>query len=62
MPIGVILNSLSVAVGGLLGVAASGLLKDDFKARINMVFGCCSMGMGISTIVLMQNMPAVIFP
>ena len=40
MPIGVILNSLSVAVGGLLGVAASGLLKNDFKARINMVFGC----------------------
>ncbi len=26
-----------------------------------MIFGCCSMGMGISTIVLMQNMPAVIF-
>ena len=62
MPIGVIINALSLVVGGLLGVTAGSLLKDDFKSRINMVFGCCSMGMGISTIVLMQNMPAVIFP
>lgn len=61
MPIGVIINALSVAIGGLFGALAGRLLKDDFRERINMVFGCCSMGMGISTIVLMQNMPAVIF-
>ena len=61
MPIGVIINALSVVVGGVLGAVAGGLLKDDFKERINMIFGCCSMGMGISSIVLMQNMPAVIF-
>lgn len=61
MPIGVIINALSVLIGGLLGTVAGSLFKDDFKERINMIFGCCSMGMGISTIVLMQNMPAVIF-
>ena len=61
MPIGVMINALSVVVGGLVGAVAGGLLKDDFKDRINMIFGCCSMGMGISSIVLMQNMPAVIF-
>lgn len=61
MPIGVIIDALSVVFGGLLGAIAGGLLKEDFKERMNMVFGCCSMGMGISTIVLMQNMPAVIF-
>lgn len=27
-----------------------------------MIFGLCSMGMGISTIANMENMPAVIFP
>lgn len=61
MPIGVMINALSVVVGGLVGAVAGGLLKDDFKDRINMIFGFCSMGMGISSIVLMQNMPAVIF-
>ena len=49
MPIGVIINALSVVVGGLVGAVAGGLLKDDFKERINMIFGCCSMGMGISS-------------
>lgn len=61
MPIGVIINALSVVVGGIVGAVAGGLLKEDFKERIQMIFGCCSMGMGISSIVLMQNMPAVIF-
>ncbi len=32
MPIGVIINALSVVVGGLVGAVAGGLLKDDFKA------------------------------
>ncbi len=61
MPIGVIVNALSVAIGGLLGAALGNRLTDSFKEKINMIFGCCSMAMGISTIVLMQNMPAVVF-
>lgn len=32
MPIGVMINALSVVVGGLVGAVAGGLLKDDFKA------------------------------
>lgn len=32
MPIGVMINALSVVVGGLVGTVAGGLLKDDFKA------------------------------
>lgn len=61
MPIGVLINALSVVLGGLFGALAGRLLHDNFRERINMIFGCCSMGMGISTIILMQNMPAVIF-
>lgn len=61
MPIGVLINALSVVLGGLFGALAGRLLHNDFRERINMIFGCCSMGMGISTIILMQNMPAVIF-
>ncbi len=61
MPIGVIVNSLSVMIGGLLGTLLGNRLTDDFKDKINMIFGCCSMAMGISSIVQMQNMPAVVF-
>ena len=32
MPIGVMINALSVVVGGLVGAVAGGLLKDNFKA------------------------------
>ena len=32
MPIGVMINAMSVVVGGLVGAVAGGLLKDDFKA------------------------------
>lgn len=61
MPIGVIINALSVAIGGIVGALVGHKLSGDFKTNINMIFGCCSMAMGISTIVLMQNMPAVVF-
>ncbi len=61
MPIGVISNALSVAVGGMVGAFAGNKLSARFKEDINMIFGACSMGMGISAIVLMENMPAVIF-
>lgn len=61
MPIGVITNVLSVAIGGIIGAAAGGRLPDRFKKDLNLIFSTCSMGIGISSIVLMKNMPAVIF-
>lgn len=61
MPTGVIVNTLSIVIGGIIGAVLGNRIADDFKDKMNMIFGCCSMGMGISTIVLMQNMPAVIF-
>ncbi|MDO4648535.1 MAG: DUF554 domain-containing protein, partial [Eubacteriales bacterium] len=36
-------------------------LSLDFKEKLNMVFGVCAMTMGIASVVLMVNMPAVIF-
>ena len=61
MPIGVILNALAIALGGAIGAKSGSRLSDEFKDKLNSIFAVCSMGMGISTIVLMENMPAVIF-
>ncbi len=61
MPTGIIINVLSVALGGLVGTVAGHKLSADFKEKLNMVFGACAMTMGIASIVLMVNMPAVIF-
>lgn len=61
MPIGIIVNTLSIFFGGLIGAVVGNKLSEEFKDKLNMVFGCCAMGMGISSIVLMKNMPAVIF-
>lgn len=61
MPVGVIIDTLAVAIGGLLGAVIKGKLNDNFRDQLNLILGLSSMGMGISTIVLMKNMPAVIF-
>lgn len=60
MPVGIITDTLSVAIGGILGALVGNKLQDDFKEKLQMIFGVCSMGMGISTVILMENMPAVI--
>lgn len=62
MPIGVLINALSVVIGGLIGLTVKNRLDLDFKEKLNMIFGVCAMGMGISSVMLMKNMPAVIFP
>ncbi|MDD3369279.1 MAG: DUF554 domain-containing protein [Lachnospiraceae bacterium] len=61
MPIGIIINSLSIVFGGIIGTLIGHKLSLDFKEKLNMIFGSCSMAMGISSIALMESMPAVIF-
>lgn len=58
--IGIITNILCVIVGGLLGAAFGKKLPEDVKTKVNSVFGICAMCMGITSVVLMKNMPAVI--
>ena len=60
MPIGVLCNVFSVVLGGITGSLLGSRLTSSFREKLNQVFGLCSMGIGISSIVLMQNMPAVI--
>lgn len=61
MPIGVLTNSFSILLGGIIGALVGRKLSAEFKDGLNMVFGACSMAIGISSIVLMENLPAVIF-
>lgn len=60
MPLGVICNVLAVAIGGFLGSTCGKKLSQEMKDKLNLIFGICSMGIGISSIILMQNMPAVV--
>ena len=61
MPIGVIANCLGIIIGGIAGSFIGPRLTESFKTNLNLVFGACAMTMGISSISLMKNMPAVIF-
>ena len=58
MPIGIICNVLAVVIGGGVGATARDHISNDFKEKLNMIFGVCSMAIGIASIVLMENMPA----
>lgn len=60
LPIGVLINACVIVIGGILGTMIGGKLSEEFKANLNIVFGACAMTMGISSIVLMKNMPAVV--
>lgn len=58
--IGIIADVLSVVIGGILGTVVGRRLSAKFAADMNLVFGLCAIGMGIKSIFLMENMPAVI--
>ena len=60
MPIGIIMNVSAVILGGLIGAALKDRLPENYRTNLTMLFGAASMGMGIASIVLMENMPAVI--
>ena len=60
-PTGVIIDAAAVALGGLTGAMVGPHIKNDMKDGLNLIFGVSSMAMGIGSIVLMQNLPAVIF-
>ena len=61
MPIGIIVNIIAVIAGGIVGSLAGHKLTDSFKTRMTMVFGVCCMAIGINSIILMENLPAVVF-
>ena len=61
MPIGIITNVLAVIIGGIIGAILGNKMAADFKEKLNMIFGASAFTMGIYSIGMMENMPAVIF-
>ncbi|MBQ8093560.1 MAG: DUF554 domain-containing protein [Clostridia bacterium] len=61
MPIGIIVNVICVVAGGWLGSLIGDRLSDALKTQMTTIFGVCALTMGIVSVVLMINMPAVIF-
>lgn len=60
MPIGVLVNCLSVFFGGLIGALLGERVPLKLRNTLPLVFGVASMGMGIGPIVKMKTLPAVI--
>lgn len=61
MPTGIIIDVMAVVLGGITGTALKSRLSEQLKDQVNNVMGLCALCMGISTVVLMKNLPAVVF-
>ena len=60
MPVGVIVNCLSVLIGGFVGAALTRTLSDKLKSDLPALFGFCSIAIGINSIIKAQAMTAVV--
>ena len=61
MPVGILVNVGAVVIGGLLGSLIGAKMSETLKETLTKVFGFCALAMGITLVVRMQNMPAVVF-
>lgn len=61
MPIGIIINAAAIFLGGIVGGFFSEIFSPKIKQELNLIFGLCSLAMGIYAIAPMKNLPAVIF-
>lgn len=58
--IGIVANVLAVVLGGVFGTLFAGRMSRAFTDSLTAVFGVCAMGMGVFSIVQLENLPAVI--
>ncbi|UMV13983.1 DUF554 domain-containing protein [Klebsiella pneumoniae] len=60
MLIGPYVNGSAVIIGGLIGAMAGGKLPERVKTALPMTFGLCSVGTGITPVLKVKYMPAVV--
>lgn len=61
MPTGILINVASVILGGLVGSVMGPRIPESTKQQLNWIFGLCALAMGIISVILLQNLPAVVF-
>lgn len=59
-PIGVIVNTVATFSGGILGTVLGGYIPERVKTTLSLIFGLCSMLMGIGMIGKMNSLPPVV--
>lgn len=60
MPVGVIVNSLAVVVGGLIGAVIGNKIPDRISKALTNMFGLSALLLGISLIIQIRSLSAVI--
>lgn len=60
MPVGVIVNALSVLLGGFIGAFLGNKIPERLRVALPLTFGAASMGMGIVLIGKVHTLPAVV--
>lgn len=60
MPIGIIINATVILIGGLLGTYFGKYIPNRMKESLSLLFGVASIGIGITLIVKLYALPAVI--
>lgn len=60
MPVGMITDVCALAIGGLLGGLLGKKMGSGLKKSLNDTFGFCAMAIGISLIIRMKNLSAVV--
>ena len=60
MIIGPYINALAIISGAVIGSMLGGRIPDRLRTNLTLIFGLCSMGMGIVMVAKTTNMPAMI--
>ncbi len=60
LPVGVIVNCLTVLVGGLAGALLGNKIPERLRTALPLTLGLASMVMGISLTVQLKTLPAVV--
>jgi uncharacterized membrane protein YqgA involved in biofilm formation len=60
MPIGIIINALSVLFGGIIGAFLGKKIPERLRTALPLTFGAASMSMGVNSIVKLKTLPAVV--
>lgn len=60
MVIGPFINAGAIVLGGILGAVLGGRVPERLRANLTLLFGLCSMAMGISMVAKVHSMPAMV--